>query len=56
MAIVQYQAIVSWTVAPLETAVLTVGAVQAGTDNNVIPENALLKGNLRFFNYSRVGD
>jgi hippurate hydrolase len=49
-AIAQYQAIVSRTVSPQETAVLTVGAVQAGVDNNVIPDRALLKANLRWFN------
>jgi len=48
-AITQYQMIVSRVVDPQETAVLTVGSVQAGTDNNVIPESALLKLNLRFF-------
>jgi hippurate hydrolase len=49
MAIAEYQMIVSRVVNPLDTAVLTVGSVQAGTDNNVIPESALLKINLRFF-------
>jgi hippurate hydrolase len=34
---------------PSATAVLTVGAVQAGADNNVIPDGALLKLNLRWF-------
>lgn len=48
-AIMQYQTIISRMVDPLETAVLTVGSVQAGADNNVIPESALLKLNLRFF-------
>ena len=49
-AIMQYQTIISRIVDPQETAVLTVGSVQAGADNNVIPESALLKLNLRFFN------
>jgi len=48
-AIMQYQAIVSRTIDAREMAVLTVGSVQAGTDNNVIPESTLLKINLRFF-------
>lgn len=48
-AIAQFQTIVSRTVAPLEPAVLTVGSVQAGLDNNVIPDRALLKANLRWF-------
>ncbi|HYN58676.1 MAG TPA: amidohydrolase [Rubrivivax sp.] len=47
MAVVQFQAIVSRTIEPQQTAVLTVGAVQAGTDNNVIPSTALVKANLR---------
>jgi len=51
-AIMQYQTIVSRAIDPLETAVLTVGAVQAGTDNNVIPDKALLKLNLRYFSQS----
>jgi metal-dependent amidase/aminoacylase/carboxypeptidase family protein len=50
MAVVQYQTIISRVIDPQETAVLTVGSIQAGTDNNVIPESALLKINLRFFN------
>ena len=49
LAIVQYQAIISRTVTPQETAVLTVGSVQAGSDNNVIPATALLKANLRWY-------
>jgi len=49
MAIAQYQMIVSRIVDPRDTAVLTVGAVLAGADNNVIPDEALLKLNLRFF-------
>jgi hippurate hydrolase len=48
-AIVQYQSIVSRMVDPAATAVLTVGAVHAGADNNVIPDEALLKLNLRWF-------
>ena len=48
-AIVQYQSIVSRMIDPSATAVLTVGAVQAGADNNVIPDDALLKLNLRWF-------
>ncbi len=48
-AVAEFQTIVSRTVAPQETAVLTVGAVQAGSDNNVIPNQALIKANLRWF-------
>ena len=48
-AVIQYQAVVSRRVDPMQTAVLTVGAFQAGTDNNVIPGQALLKVNIRWF-------
>jgi amidohydrolase len=49
-AILQYQTIISRNINPQAAAVITVGAVQAGTDNNVIPSSALLKLNLRWFN------
>lgn len=49
-AISEYQAIVSRVIDPREPAVITVGAIEAGTTNNVIPETALLKLNFRFFN------
>lgn len=48
-AILQYQSIVSRNIDPQEPAVLTVGAVQAGTDNNVISDKAVLKLNLRWY-------
>jgi hippurate hydrolase len=48
-AIMQYQVIVSRAIDPQKAAVLTVGSVQAGSDNNVIPSNALVKINLRWF-------
>lgn len=49
-AVVQFQSIISRTVAPNETAVLTVGSVHAGAAYNVIPDHAQLKVNLRWFN------
>ncbi|OBI42717.1 amidohydrolase [Mycobacterium kyorinense] len=49
LAIVEFQTIVSRTIAPQETAVLTVGSVQAGSASNVIPDQALVKVNLRWF-------
>lgn len=49
-AIVQYQNIISRTIAAQDVAVLTVGAIHAGVDNNVIPASALVKLNLRWFN------
>jgi len=48
-AVTQYQAIVSRVIDPQQTGVLTVGAIQAGVDNNVIPQTALVKANLRWF-------
>jgi hippurate hydrolase len=48
-AIIQYQTIISRNMDPQRPAVLTVGAVQAGIDNNVIPAEAVLKINLRSY-------
>lgn len=48
-AIMQYQLIVSRAIDPQKAAVLTIGSVQAGSDNNVIPSSALVKINLRWF-------
>lgn len=47
-AVLAYQTIVSRTVDPQAAAVLTVGAIEAGRDNNVIPQTATLKLNLRW--------
>lgn len=49
------QTIVSREVAPKENAVLTIGALQAGTKENIIPEEATLKLNIRTFD-ERVRD
>ncbi len=43
------QTIISREVAPIKNAVLTVGALQAGTKENIIPEEATLKLNIRTF-------
>ncbi|MBL4651723.1 MAG: amidohydrolase [Flavobacteriales bacterium] len=51
-AVVQYQFIVSRAINPLNAAVLTVGSIQAGSDNNVIPASALVKINLRWYKES----
>ena len=48
-AIAQYQAIVSRVIDPRDTAVITVGSVDAGNVANVIPESAKLGVNTRFF-------
>jgi amidohydrolase len=47
-AILQYQTIISRSNDPQTPAVLTVGSVQAGQDNNVIPASALVKINFRW--------
>jgi hippurate hydrolase len=44
------QTIVSREIAPTETAVVTIGSLQAGTKENIIPEDATLKLNVRTFN------
>ena len=43
------QTIVSREISPLEHAVLTVGSLQAGTKENIIPDDATLKLNVRTF-------
>ena len=47
--VLRLQTIVSREVAPSEAAVVTVGALQAGTKENVIPDEALIKLNIRTF-------
>jgi amidohydrolase len=44
------QTIVSRNVDPLETAVVTVGSIHAGSAFNVIADSAALKGTVRYFN------
>jgi amidohydrolase len=43
------QTIVSREISPRDSAVLTVGALQAGTKDNIIPDDATLKLNMRTF-------
>jgi len=43
------QTIVSREISPRQSAVLTVGALQAGTKENIIPDDATLKLNMRTF-------
>jgi amidohydrolase len=47
--VLRLQTIVSREIAPTESAVVTVGSLQAGTKENVIPDNAILKLNVRTF-------
>jgi len=49
-AVMQYQTIISRNIAAQDVAVITVGAIQAGADNNVIPASAVVKLSLRWFN------
>ncbi len=48
--VVALQTIVSREVNPTEPAVVTVGAIQAGTANNIIPDTCLMKGTVRYMN------
>lgn len=48
-AVLQYQTIISRNMPAQDAAVLTVGAIQAGSDNNVIPASAVLKISIRRF-------
>ena len=47
--VLRLQTIVSREISPAEAAVVTVGALQAGTKENVIPDEALIKLNVRTF-------
>ena len=47
--VLRLQTIVSREIAATEAAVLTIGVLQAGTKENVIPDEALIKLNLRTF-------
>jgi amidohydrolase len=52
MIVVRLQTIVSRETPPSETAVLTVGSIQAGTKSNIIPDQAVLQLNLRTYSES----
>lgn len=47
--VMRLQTIVSREVAPTDAVVVTIGALQAGTKENVIPDEALIKLNVRTF-------
>ena len=47
--VLRLQGIVSREIAPSDAAVVTIGALQAGTKENVIPDEAILKLNVRTF-------
>ncbi len=44
------QTLVSRRLKPVDAGVVTIGCVQAGTTYNIIPQNATLKGTVRFLN------
>jgi amidohydrolase len=50
MIVVRLQTVVAREVAPGDTAVVTVGSIQAGTKSNVIPDHAVLQLNVRTYN------
>jgi metal-dependent amidase/aminoacylase/carboxypeptidase family protein len=45
--VAQAQTVVSREIRPLHPAVVTIGALNAGTTHNIIPERAVLKGTVR---------
>jgi hippurate hydrolase len=49
MIVVRLQGVVAREVEPGDTAVLTVGSIQAGTKSNVIPDHAVLQLNVRTY-------
>lgn len=49
---VRLQSVVSREISPLDGAVLTIGAIQAGTKENIIPDDAMLKLNMRSYKES----
>ena len=48
--VMRLQTIVSREVGPTDSAVVTIGVLQAGTKENVIPDDAIIKLNVRTFN------
>jgi hippurate hydrolase len=48
-AVLRLQTIVSREIAPSEPAVLTIGSLQAGTKENIIPDDATIKLNMRTY-------
>jgi amidohydrolase len=47
--VMRLQTVIAREVAPTDAAVLTIGALQAGTKENVIPDEAVIKLNVRSF-------
>lgn len=49
MSVIGYQTIVSRMIDQQQPAVLSVGSIESGSENNIIPETATLKLNLRWY-------
>jgi amidohydrolase len=47
--VLRLQTIVSREISPLDSAVLTIGSLQAGTKENIIPDDAIIKLNMRTY-------
>jgi amidohydrolase len=47
--VLRLQTIVSREISPLDSAVLTIGSLQAGTKENIIPDDATIKLNIRTY-------
>jgi hippurate hydrolase len=47
--VLRLQTIVSREISPLDSAVLTMGSLQAGTKENIIPDEAIIKLNMRTY-------
>lgn len=47
--VLRLQTIVSREISPLDNAVLTIGSLQAGTKENIIPDDAVIKLNMRTY-------
>ncbi len=45
--VTQLQSIISRSIAPVDSAVLTIGSFHSGTARNIIPQEAILEGTLR---------
>jgi hippurate hydrolase len=54
-AVLRLQTIVSREIAPSEPAVLTIGSLQAGTKENIIPDDATIKLNVRTYSEDTRG-
>ncbi|WOC12724.1 amidohydrolase [Gordonia sp. MP11Mi] len=48
-AVVAFSSVVAEQIDPSQTAILTVGAIAAGADNNVIPSRAVIRTNIRWY-------